>query len=117
MAVATNASKTYVFTYHVQSGSKEGGDGYDAFKGIRPLGSSVTRFELIDNKLVNPKVLMHIDSNSLKAYKNDAHHVGGKVIIGPDKNLYIIVGDGLDHLYEGSKCLIRTRARRDWGHF
>ena len=35
MAVATNASKTYVFTYHIQSGSKEGGDGYDAFKGIR----------------------------------------------------------------------------------
>ena len=52
----------------------------------------------------------------LMAYKRDAHHVGGKIIIGPDKNLYIIVGDGLDHLYKGSKYLIRTHARRDWGY-
>jgi glucose/arabinose dehydrogenase len=98
IAVAKNSSETFVFTYHVQSGGNEDGD--DAKKGIKPQGSLVSRFELMDNKLVNPKLLLYINTTPQKTYDNvnhEAHHVGGKIIVGPDKYLYIIVGDGLDH--------------------
>ena len=98
LAVVKNASKTYVFTYHTQSGGGEDGD--DISKGIRPLGSLIYRFELIDNKLVNPKLLAYLNTTSIKpgqdAHK-EAHHVGGKIIVGPDKFIYVVVGDGLDH--------------------
>jgi glucose/arabinose dehydrogenase len=106
IAVDRNMSKTFVFTYHVQSGGGEDGD--DFHKGIKPLGSFVYRFELVNNKLVNPKQLMYINTTATGTYnkvEHAAHHVGGKIIIGPDKNLYIIVGDGLDHRTKAQNIL------------
>lgn len=108
MAVVRNTSKTLVFTYHVQSGGQEDGDDR---KGIRPLGSFVYRFEMVDNKLINPKLLTSINTNSHKIYDTvpeEAHHVGGKIIIGPDKNLYVIVGDGFDHKTQAHNNLSGT---------
>jgi glucose/arabinose dehydrogenase len=51
-----------------------------------PLGNRLYRYELVDNKLVNPKLLLDLPS------PGPAHH-GGAILIGPDNDIYIPVGD------------------------
>jgi aldose sugar dehydrogenase len=55
--------------------------------GHDPLGNRLYRYELIDNKLVNPKLLL-----DLLAVPFPTHN-GGKIIIGPDNNVYLTIGD------------------------
>jgi glucose/arabinose dehydrogenase len=71
------------------------------------------RYEYKDNKLVNPKLLIDIPiylnnrvypmaySAILKGGQGWTHyplregiHQGGKLVIGPDKNVYLVTGDG-----------------------
>ncbi len=88
------SSKTYVFLYYTESRL---GDGYDAkttaisdVPGQGPLGNRVYRYELVENKLINPKLLLDLPAEP------KANHQGGVVLIGPDNNLYVIIGD-VDH--------------------
>jgi len=95
IAVAKNQSKvnnsTQVFLYYTES-TEDGND--DCPKPSyceewnRPLGNNLYRYELIDNKLLNPKLLL-----SLPASPGSAHN-GGAILIGPDNNLYVPVGEG-----------------------
>jgi glucose/arabinose dehydrogenase len=55
--------------------------------GDKPLGNRLYRYELIDNKLVNPKLLMDLPHTPGPA------HNGGVVAIGPDENVYVVVGN------------------------
>ena len=50
--------------------------------------AKVSKYDLIDDKLTNPKLLFKLPLNNDIPY-----HVGGKMIIGPDDNLYIVIGD------------------------
>jgi aldose sugar dehydrogenase len=75
---------TYVFLYYTEA---ETADREDMTDGIAPLGNRLYRYELINNKLVNPKLLLDLPANP------GPRHNGGKVIIGPDNNLYITIGD------------------------
>ena len=52
-----------------------------------PIGNRVYKYELVNNKLVNPKVLLN-----LPAIPGPSHN-GGATIIGPDNNIYAIIGD------------------------
>ena len=45
---------------------------------------------LVDNKLINPKLLLDLPAEP------KPFHQGGVIMIGPDKNLYVIIGD-VDH--------------------
>src|ERR687890_1088010 len=45
------------------------------------------RYELVNNKLVNPRLLLDLPGNPGPA------HQGGKVAVGPDNNVYISIGD------------------------
>jgi glucose/arabinose dehydrogenase len=77
---------TYVFLYYTESGG--GKDGDDVTEGKKPLGNMVYRYELINNKLVNPKLLLHLPA------RPGSIHNAGKIIIGPDNNnLYLVIGD------------------------
>jgi aldose sugar dehydrogenase len=87
-------NKTMVFVYYTLSGGKE--DSEDTFKNVTSSGSILERYELSNNKLINPKILLRINSNSLAPLDNGGQHVGGKVVIGPDKNVYLQVGDGMN---------------------
>jgi glucose/arabinose dehydrogenase len=77
----------YVFLYFTESAG--GKDGTDATQGLEPLGNRLYRYELAANntKLINPKLLI-----TLPASPGPIHN-GGKVIIGPDDNVYLIIGD------------------------
>ena len=52
-----------------------------------PIGNRVYKYELVNNKLVNPQVLFN-----LPAIPGPSHN-GGAIIIGPDNNVYAIIGD------------------------
>jgi glucose/arabinose dehydrogenase len=106
IATAKNSTRnqTYIFVYYTQSGGGRTGD--DATRGIQPLGNRLYRYELIDNKLLNPKLFL-----SLPISPKTPNHNGGKMIIGPDQNVYLIVGDAdkfynqyFDHLPLATKA-------------
>jgi glucose/arabinose dehydrogenase len=89
---------TYVFLYYTQSGGGKNGD--DRFEeghtGIQPVGNRLYRYELdqADNdKLINPKLLLNLPAIPVNASSRETNHNGGKVVVGPDKNVYLIIGD------------------------
>ena len=51
------------------------------------LGNRLYKFDFIDGKLVNPKLLLELP------FLPGPSHNGGVLDIGPDKNLYIVIGD------------------------
>ena len=73
----------YVFLYYTESKSKDGQDK----EGNVPLGNRLYRFELAADKLVNPTLLLDLPSAP------DTVHNGGKILIGPDKNVYLTIGE------------------------
>ena len=75
---------TYVYLYYTEA---ESADAEDISKGIDPLRNSLYRYEFVNNKLVNPKLLL-----DLPAIPGPRHN-GGAITIGPDNNLYIPIGD------------------------
>jgi glucose/arabinose dehydrogenase len=82
-----NTSTTYVFVYYTESsGGRDGDDSITT--GRQPLGNRLYRYELGNNKMLNPKLLLDLPSTP-----NDFHN-GGKIIVGPDQNVYLIIGDG-----------------------
>jgi len=83
IAVSTIGSKTYVFLYFTEIEGKDGSDRV----GKAPIGNRLYKYELVDNKLVNPILLL-----DLPAIPGPRHN-GGAIEIGPDNNIYVPVGD------------------------
>ena len=82
IAISKNQlGKTFVFLYYTEANTS----------GI-VIGNRLYRYELIDNKLVNPLLLLDLPATStIVGHENN--HNGGKVVIGPDNNVYLVVGD------------------------
>jgi len=78
----TEAGKVYVFLYYTEAQRND-------VEGVTPdpLGNRVYRYELVNNTLVNPKLLL-----DLPALPGPRHNAG-KMAIGPDNNLYVSIGD------------------------
>jgi aldose sugar dehydrogenase len=71
-----NQTKTsYVFLYFTEA------------EGEKPTASRLYRYELTNNTLVNPKLLLELPA------KPGPRHNAGNIVIGPDNNLYVSVGD------------------------
>ncbi len=79
----------YVFIHYTQSGSGKTGD--DTTDAISPAGNVLYRYELVNNNLVKPKLLLNLPSTP------GPNHDGGKVLIGPDNNVYVVIGDLRSH--------------------
>jgi aldose sugar dehydrogenase len=79
-----NDTTTYVFLYFTESGG--GADG-DDMQGVPPAGNRLYRYELQGNQLVNPMLLLDLPALP------GPHYNGGPVLIGPDNNVYVIIGD------------------------
>jgi glucose/arabinose dehydrogenase len=74
-----------VFLYYTQARTH---DGDDATKNpVNPLGNRLFRYDFTDGKLINPKLLL-----SLPALPGP-RHAGGVVAIGPEKDIYLTIGD------------------------
>jgi glucose/arabinose dehydrogenase len=69
-------NRVYIFLYFTEAP-------LDEF----PIGNRVYKYELINNKLVNPKLLLN-----LPAIPGPSHN-GGAIMIGPDNNIYTVIGD------------------------
>jgi glucose/arabinose dehydrogenase len=72
--------KTNVFLYYTEA---QGGE---------PVASRLYRYELANDKLVNPLLLL-----DLPAVPGPRHN-SGNILIGPDNNLYVSVGDLDGHI-------------------
>ena len=85
IAVAANSTngKTFVFLYFTRFIE---GDG-EGTLGEKSYGNTVYRYELLDDTLVNPKLILNLSSEPGPA------HNGGAITMGPDNNLYIPIGD------------------------
>jgi glucose/arabinose dehydrogenase len=82
---------TYVFLYYTEAESK---DSEDLNEKKDPLGNRLYRYEFVNDKLLNPKLLLDLPSTPGPA------HNGGAVTIGPDNNLYLVVGEVQDNTVE-----------------
>jgi glucose/arabinose dehydrogenase len=80
---------TYVFLYFTQSGGGKTAD--DITDRIQPAANVLYRYQFLNGQLVNPKLLL-----SLPAVPGP-NHDGGKVLIGPDNNVYVVIGDLHSH--------------------
>jgi len=81
-ATRFSSSSTFVFLYYTEE--KDG----------TAVGNRVYRYSLVDNKLVNPKLILNLP------VEPGPFHNGGKVIVGPDQNVYAVIGDLLTHRTE-----------------
>jgi aldose sugar dehydrogenase len=90
---------TYVFLYYTESSSTTDGDDADSEENV--LGSRLYRYELIDNQLVNPKLLLDLPAHPPPDREEGSReHYGGKVLIGPADN-YVYVGIGNVIVHQG----------------
>ena len=69
----------YVFLYYTEAEEEDGGE---------PLGNRLYRYEFLDNELVNPKMLLDLPVGD----DNPAHN-GGVIRLGPDGNVYVVIGN------------------------
>ena len=81
-SINNESKKTFVFLYFTEAQLNDAGSPTPV-----PLGNRVYRYELVDNKLVSPKLLL-----DLPALPGPRHNAG-KMAIGPDDNLYVSIGD------------------------
>jgi aldose sugar dehydrogenase len=82
---ASNINNTkYVFLYYTAATTV---DGEDITKGKQPLGNVVYRYEFVNDKLVNPKLLLDLPATPGSIGN------GGKILVGPDDdNVYVTIG-------------------------
>ena len=114
VAVSKDSSpgKNYVFLYYTEAKSKtaerqEEDNNRHEEKGSvdtdggEPIGNRLYRYELSEDgtSLVNPKLLLDLP------YEPGPAHNGGVITIGPDDNVYVVVGNLLanaEERFEGS---------------
>jgi glucose/arabinose dehydrogenase len=90
IATTKNMSQnsTLVFLYYTEASTKQNNnDTKDLKSNISfPLGNRVYRYQLLDNKLINPIMLLDLPA------RPGPRGNGGFITIGPDNNLYIVIG-------------------------
>jgi glucose/arabinose dehydrogenase len=80
------SESTYVFLYFIESSTLKEHDSQTGEK------ARLYRYELKDNKLIHPKLLLDVSDSRDVGNIPSGFQNGGKVLIGPDQNLYLTVG-------------------------
>jgi glucose/arabinose dehydrogenase len=91
----SDSGNVYVFLYFTEA--EDGGDGSGATAGgssSEPVGNRLYRYEWINDQLVNPILLLDLPATP------GPRHNGGAVMIGPDNNVYLVIGDVDGHRTE-----------------
>ncbi len=85
---------TYVYLYYTESEDEDGIDecsrSFKCSDENEPIGNRLYRYELEDGKLVNPTLLLDLPASP------GGSHNGGPILIGPDNNMYIPIGEVSD---------------------
>jgi len=79
----TNSSLVHVFLYFTESAK----DGDDVSEKKIPLGNRLYRYDLVNDKLVNPKLILDLPSTPGSA------HNGGEILLDGKGNIYLTIGD------------------------
>ena len=84
------SNKPYAFVYYTEA------QGEVEKKGAVEIGNRLYKYEIsVDDsgntKLINPELLLSVPPSP------GTHHNGGIILIGPDDNLYVVIGDLEDH--------------------
>jgi aldose sugar dehydrogenase len=98
----------YVFLYYTEAVQKRelNGDTIDS-------RNRLYRYEFVDNKLVNPRLLLDLLSGP------NTTHNGGVIVLGQDNNLYLTIGDALNtnpqekQLVDGTAGILRVDQEGD----
>ena len=77
---------TYVFLYYTEPTANP----------RVSAGNHIYRYELVNDQLINPLNLLNLPSNAPDPLV-ESNHNGGKVLIGPDNNVYTVIGDVGSH--------------------
>jgi glucose/arabinose dehydrogenase len=116
----TTSTNIRVFLYYTESGGgKDGDDAPNITAGaatttpptatttpttgsnIEPAGNRLYRYDLDENnnKLTNPLLLLNLPASPPSGQRPniERQHMGGKVLIGPDNNVYVGIGDVAGH--------------------
>ena len=90
IAVEKNESSTFVFLRY--TAANDGSS--SAIQNSQSMRNRLYRYELVDDKLVNPTLILDLPATSPDP-KGENNHDGGKILIGPagDKNIYTAIGD------------------------
>jgi len=98
IAISKDGSTTHVFLYYTEIDGKDGEDK----AGKQPIGNRVYRYDLSGDALINPLLLMDLPANP------GPRHNGGNIMIGPDKNIYVEIGD-VDGSFKTSESETKTQ--------
>jgi glucose/arabinose dehydrogenase len=79
----------HVFLYYTESSTNKDGD--DVSRGEEPLGNRVYKYDLDNGILKNGKLILELPADTPADVK--PLHNGGKLLVGPDQNLYVVIGD------------------------
>ena len=87
-----NESPNHVYLYFTESPDEEDGTDYCpkiiyCEGGNDPKGNRLYKYELTSDKLENPELLLDLPATP------GSDHNGGSLVIGPDNNLYLVIGD------------------------
>lgn len=85
VATVNEKESIQVFLYFTEASKNDGDD--DNKNPVNPLRNRLYRYDLVDNKLINPKLLLDLPALP------GPRHAGGAIAIGPDDNIYLTIGD------------------------
>jgi len=83
IAINKNNTGVHVFLYFTESIH----DGDDVTEGKIPTGNKLYRYDFVNDKLVNPKLLLDLPSTPSNG------HNGGKILLDHQGNVYVTIGD------------------------
>ena len=85
----------YVFLYYTEKVGPQNGNCEEECEINEILVNRLYRYEFVDNKLTNARMLMEIPVESVSEDGiSHRQHFGGAITLGPDNNIYLATGDG-----------------------
>ncbi|MGI8720023.1 MAG: PQQ-dependent sugar dehydrogenase [Nitrososphaeraceae archaeon] len=86
----TQGNHSIVYLYYTESqhdGNDKCFDSTKCSEKNQPLGNRLYKYKLVDDKLINPKLLLDLPASP------GSSHNGGSLSIGPDDNVYLTIGE------------------------